>query len=56
LQASPLGRFFAPSDSPKSGSARKGPKNLKEDAVVISDLELNELDCLELDYLELDED
>ena len=47
LQASPLGRFFAPSDSPKS-VARKGPKIPKNDPVV------DDLDYLELDYLDED--
>ena len=51
LQASPLGRFFAPSYSPKSGSARKGPKILKQDPVVI----ISDLEDVELEYLELNE-
>ncbi|KRZ99138.1 uncharacterized protein AC631_05100 [Debaryomyces fabryi] len=61
LQASPLGRFFAPG-SPKSGSARKGPKSrrslskIKQDPVVISDLDDLGLEDLGLDYLGLDED
>ena len=44
LQASPLGRFFAPSDSLKR-VARKGPKIPKEDPVVV----IPDLDDLELD-------
>ena len=47
LQASPLGRFFAPSDSPKS-VARKGPKIPKNDPVV------DDLDYLDEDYLDED--
>lgn len=35
LHASPLGRFFSPSDSPKSCSARKWPSILKKENPVV---------------------